>query len=288
MYSNFYPFKINYTRITGAENIDIAFCDEGNGEHTLLFVHGLANCIPVWTEQIKQLSKEFRCVAIDLPGNGLSSHGSYPYSMFFYAETIRLFIEQEQLEKVIWVGHSMGGQIGMVASLRYPHLFVKLVLLAPAGIEYFQAHERMMMMHMLGLGDYVYADAMHLEQTIREGFYKNSAAAEKLGGELKIILQMHKGQSWKNMCKRSIEAMLNEQIQSFLPQLRMPVLMMFGKEDKLIPNKLIHPHETTTSIANKGAALIPDCSCHILPDCGHFLQIEKPEAINKLISSFAE
>jgi pimeloyl-ACP methyl ester carboxylesterase len=288
MHSNFYPFQINYIRINGADDLNIAFCDEGNGEKTLLFVHGLANCLPVWAEQIKQLSKQYRCVAIDLPGNGLSSHGGYPYSMFFYAETIRQFIVQQRLQNIILIGHSMGGQIGMVASLRYPYLFEKLVLMAPAGIEYFHAHEQIFMIQLLGLGEYIYSDAFHLEQTIREGFYMNDGKAEKLSNELKKILQMHKSKAWKNMCKRSIEAMLTEQVQSFLPQLQLPVLMLFGKEDKLIPNRIVHPHETTSSIANKGAALIPNCTHQIIPDCGHFLQIEKPEIINKLISNFAD
>jgi pimeloyl-ACP methyl ester carboxylesterase len=281
-----YTYPIKYEDINGKEKIRLAFIDEGKGNQTILFVHGLANYLPVWNAQIKHLSKSFRCIAVDLPGNGLSSSGDYPYSMFFYAETIRLFIEQLQLKQVILVGHSMGGQIGMMAALRYPELIDKLILLAPAGIEEFDSHEKFLMIQMLAFGEFLYADELHLEHAIKESFYKTTDGMKTIIADLKKILLMHKGTAWRNMCKKSIAGMLNEQVAGFLPQLSIPTLVVFGEKDKFIPSRLLHPSENAHTISQKSATLIPDCTYKVIPDCGHFLQIENATEINELIYSY--
>src|SRR5205085_2786592 len=87
-----YPFDVKRVKLD--RDVEIAYCEEGKGAHTLLFVHGLGNYIPVWENCIRELSNDFRCIAVDLPGNGLSSRGDYPYSMFFYAESIARFCER--------------------------------------------------------------------------------------------------------------------------------------------------------------------------------------------------
>lgn len=281
-----YPFEVKYLEIH--DRINIAYCDEGRGEQTILFIHGLANYLPVWKNQINVLSKTYRCIAIDLPGNGLSSRGDYPYSMFFYAECVRRFIEGLHLPKVILAGHSMGGQIGIITALRYPAMVEKLLLLAPAGIEYFQPHERLMMQPLMNLGDFFYADEFHLEQAIHESFFSRHQEREIIIEEIKHLMKQHPQQKWRDMVMASIKGMLNEQVQQFLPQLQQPVLLLFGTNDRLIPNRLIHPGETTESIAVKGGAMIENCSIHLVEKSGHFLMIEQHTLVNKLIQEFLE
>jgi pimeloyl-ACP methyl ester carboxylesterase len=151
-----YPYPVHH--ITIHEDISIAYMDEGKGDDTLVFLHGLANYAPVWKHQVAGLSKHHRCIAIDLPGNGLSSRGDYPYSMFFYAECVVRFLEKMDLKKVVLCGHSMGGQIALIVALRYPHLLERLVLIAPAGLEYFHPHEVMLMQSALNMGGLFYSD----------------------------------------------------------------------------------------------------------------------------------
>ncbi len=281
-----YPFDVKYLEIH--DHIKIAYCDEGKGEHTILFVHGLANYLPVWKKQIKELSQTYRCIAIDLPGNGLSSRGNYPYSMFFYAESVRRFIEGLKIEKVVLVGHSMGGQIGIITALRYPSVIEKLILVAPAGIEYFQPHERLMMQPLMNLGDFFYSDEFHLEQAINESFFSHHQEREVIIEEVKQLMRAHPQQRWKDMVMASVSGMLNEQVQQFLPQLEQPVLLLFGANDKLIPNRIIHAGETPKSIAVKGAAMIPDCEMHLVEKSGHFLMIEQYGMVNNLMKGFLE
>src|SRR5436190_1892092 len=112
-----YHYPVQYVSLFN--DIEICYIDEGKGAETLLFIHGMAYYGNVWFLQIEQLKKKYRCIAVDLPGCGLSSRGDYPYSMLFYSEVIAKFCAALQLDNVILCGHSMGGHVGIVTALRY-------------------------------------------------------------------------------------------------------------------------------------------------------------------------
>ncbi|MES2559716.1 MAG: alpha/beta hydrolase [Bacteroidota bacterium] len=279
-----YPFTHHQFAIH--QNIHINYMDEGSGTQTILFIHGLANYAPVWKYQIAELRKTNRCIAIDLPGNGYSSRGDYPYTMFFYAECVVRFIEKMELKNVVLTGHSMGGQIALIIALRYPHLIDKLVLVASAGLEHFAAHEVMMMNGMLNMGTLFYADEFHLESAIRQSFFNTQNESSTIIEELKAIMNAHAMKEWRDMSLSSIKGMLNEQVQQYLPNITTPTLILFGEKDALIPNTLVHFGETPESIAKKAAALIPSASFRMIPQAGHFVQLEKAADVNAAIQTF--
>lgn len=279
-----YPFP--HHTITVHQDIQIAYMDEGKGSQTLLFIHGLANYAPVWKYQIAELSKFNRCIALDLPGNGYSSRGNYPYSMFFYAECVVRFIEKMNLSNIVLVGHSMGGQIALIIALRYPHLLDKLVLVAPAGLEYFTPHEVLMMNGMLNVGNLFYSDEFHLESAIRQSFFASKNESTLIIEELKTLMQAHSSKQWRDMSLASIKGMLNEQVHSYLSTVGTPTLIVFGEKDALIPNALIHLGETPIGIAKKAAALIPNSIYRMVAQGGHFVQIEKASEVNNLLKVF--
>lgn len=281
-----YPFAHHQCKIH--EDIHLSYMDEGKGDSTILFIHGLANYAPVWKYQITELREISRCIAIDLPGNGYSSRGEYPYTMFFYAECVVRFIEKMELKNVGLVGHSMGGQIALVIALRYPHLIDKLVLIASAGLEYFAPHEVMMMNGMLSMGTLFYSDEFHLESAIRQSFFATQNESASIINDLKQIMGNHSLKQWRDMSLASIKGMLNEQVQAYLPQLTMPVSIIFGEQDALIPNTLVHFGETPSSVVKKSSALIQHVESHLIPFAGHFVQIEKPADVNNLIRRFVK
>lgn len=260
--------------------------DEGKGPQTLLFIHGLANYAPVWKYQIEALRKTNRCIAIDLPGNGYSSRGDYPYTVFFYAECVVRFIEKMDLKNVVLTGHSMGGQIAIIIALRYPHLIDKLVLVASAGLEYFAPHEVMMMNGMLSMGNMFSTDEFHLESAIRQSFFNTKNESETIIDELKTIMNAHSMKQWRAMSMASIKGMLNEQVQQYLPNITTPTLILFGEKDALIPSQMVHFGETPYGIAKKAAALIPNASYRMIPQAGHFVQLEKASEVNTAINEF--
>ena len=94
-----YQFSTKNIQLSGGENI--FYIDEGVGQKTLLFVHGLANNALSWQQNIVHLRKKFRCLAIDLPGNGLSTVKETNFSMKYFSTVIIELIEKLQLKEVI-------------------------------------------------------------------------------------------------------------------------------------------------------------------------------------------
>lgn len=279
-----YPFAIKHTTVT--PDVNLAWCDEGEGAQTLLFVHGLAGYLPLWKHQIQNLKSDYRCVAVDLPGNGKSPSGAFPYSIFFYAEVLARFIEKEQLRRVVLCGHSMGGHISMIIALRYPHLIESLVLIAPSGLESFAPHEATLMLHLMEIGQWFYANSAHLEPTIRKSFYTEHPETAGIVSDLRKLIRFHKMEHWNKMISALIKSMLNEQIGNFLPNLGLPVLILFGAKDEFIPNKLVHPLETTEKVAYQGASKMKQAQYHIVPRAGHFVHIEQHQTVNNHIRTF--
>ncbi len=280
-----YPFPVHYLEID--PKIKMAYCEEGQGETTLLFIHGLANYIPVFKYNIKPLSEKFRCIAIDLPGNGLSSREDYPFTMHFYAESVARFIQQKGLKQVVLIGHSMGGHVSLMVSLRYPELVSHLVLFAPSGLEVFTDVEKNWFKGLLHLGSFVYSDAMSLETVIKQSYYhKQKTGSESIIHDLKLLMTGEKGKYWRKMVKTNIEAMLDEPVFPYLGELQVKVLLLMGEQDLLIPNRLIHLTDTSAKIGARAAEVMPNCTLEVYPKCGHFVQIEEANAVNLRIQDF--
>lgn len=83
----------------------------GEGEFTLLFVHGWCINQTYWSKQVEALRSDYRIVTVDLPGFGESGINRESWSIKKYGEDINTVIEQLNLNNVILVGHSMGGDI---------------------------------------------------------------------------------------------------------------------------------------------------------------------------------
>lgn len=278
-----FPYPVYRKKLRGG--IEIAYTDVGTGNETLILLHGLSGSTQVWSKNLAELSRHTRCIAVDLPGNGLSSKGDYTFSMSFYAETIFQFIESLGLQRVALLGHSMGGQISIMMTLRYPQLVNKLLLAAPAGFEYFSSTESLLFQQMFLSGQLFYTDEQQLFSGIRESFQHFPAEGTALMEALKQQLLQGNMNYYRNMVNRSVQGMLQEQVFELLPRLSCPVLACFGLQDRFIPNRFIHPGNTR-QLAEKAASRIPKCSLKLMDDCGHFLQWEKALIFNREVSDF--
>ena len=280
-----YPYKTHFIELPG--NCKIAYIDEGKGDKTLLFIHGLANYAPVWKKNIDQLKKNYRCIAIDLPGNGLSDQNTHKYSMTFFAECIFNFIEALKLRNLCLMCHSMGGQIAIITLLKYPDCAGSLALCAPAGFEQFSIMEKTMFYNSMHLMDFFTSDEHNLRSTVENSFYHYRNQADNMVNELVEIMKTYKINYYRKMVEACIKSMLEEPVFDKLHLIKQPALVMFGKNDALIPNKLIH-HTTTEKIAAEGVKKMPHGKLEMIPDCGHFVQWEKADAVNNCIAAFLQ
>lgn len=286
-HSTQYPYQVSFCNI--GNDISIAYGKMGSGSKTILFIHGLANYGPVWYQNMLDLSKEYSCIAIDLPGNGQSTRGDYPYTMFFYAECVARFIEKLKLQYVTLVGHSMGGHISIIAALRYPHLLEKLVLVAPSGFEHFTETERVVFKQMLSFGKLIISDKLSLKAALQSSFYNaNNTWVQKHLKTLYQFMDDFDTQQWQKMVEANIYAMIDEQVSMFLPHLELPTLVFFGKQDALIPIRAIHLFTSTEALAKTAADKIPNCKLVLFDYCGHLVQVEKAQQFNLRVKQFVE
>ena len=235
-----YPYTTHHQSLPA--NCSIAYIDEGNGTRTLLFIHGLANYAMVWKKNIDYLKQYYRCIAIDLPGNGLSDKNDHAFSMRFFANTIHDLIHALGLKNVTLVGHSMGGQIALTTLILHPGCAASLILCAPAGFEQFTALDRTMTYTSMQMFDFFSSDEQNLRSAIGNSFYRPTSQGEHIIKELTTIMRTYKGSYYKKMVEACIKSMMEDQVLDKISNIRQHTLILFGSHDALIPNKVIHSH----------------------------------------------
>jgi haloalkane dehalogenase len=121
-----YPFTSNYFDINGQK---LHYIDEGKGE-IVLFVHGTPSWSFDYRNVIIELKENYRCVAIDHIGFGLSDKPEhYDYSTQNHSKTLEKFVFEKQLENITLVVHDFGGVIGLNFAIQYPEKIKRLVVL---------------------------------------------------------------------------------------------------------------------------------------------------------------
>ncbi|MBB3749704.1 haloalkane dehalogenase [Mycolicibacterium sp. BK634] len=120
-----FPFESRFVEIDGHS---VHYVDEGSGP-VLLFLHGNPTWSFVYRGVIEALRDEFRCIAVDYPGFGLSSAApGYRYLPTEHAQVMGAFIEALGLSRVTLVAHDWGGPIGLALVEEHPGVFDRLVL----------------------------------------------------------------------------------------------------------------------------------------------------------------
>ena len=90
----------------------IHYSSTGAGE-PLILIHGFLENKNMWATLQGELSKNYRVLAVDLPGHGETEAIGYIHTMEDYAEILLALIQFENLQKVSLIGHSMGGYVAL-------------------------------------------------------------------------------------------------------------------------------------------------------------------------------
>ena len=281
-------YSVLVKRMPLNDSIQIAYIEKGKGP-TILFIHGLGGNLSHWQNNIDTLSAMFRCIAIDLPGYGASADSNSKFGKDIlneYADYILAFIKKLKLKKITLVGHSMGGQIATIAALKSSEKIEQLVLVAPAGFETFSEKESEFLSKLSTPVFFKNQDETTIRTNFKNNFYQLPPAAEKLIAYRIAIKQCPGFDAYCNSIVNGINGMLSHPVKSQLNRLIQKVLIVFGDDDALIPNRYLHPKLTILSVATEGASLIKNHSLIMLPKTGHLLQFEQPEIFNSTLINF--
>ena len=183
----------------------------------------------------------------------------------------------------------MGGQIAQTIAIRKQVELEKLVLVAPAGFEAFTEQDRAWFSQIATAAMVKATPNEMIQQNFNINFSNNQLpedAAFMFNDRLRLKQNMAHFDRYCEMIPKCIQGMLEAPVFEQLPKINIPTLVFFGQEDYLIPNRILHPGLSPQAVAEAGTKLIPNSELKMLSPCGHFVQWECADEVNKAISEF--
>lgn len=257
------------------------YIDEGEGE-PIVFIHGTPTWSFLWRQQVKSLSRNYRCIAPDHVGFGLSvKPADFEYTPEAHARNLEQLIQHLQLKNITMVVHDFGGPIGLHYALKYPENVKNLVILN-SWMWSLEDEKPMMKASQFmssGLGRFLYTrlafsprvllpkgyyQRKHLTKDINQHYLKPFSSPSDRLGTWQFAVELQKSNQF-------FDSLWNQR--SRLAAI--PKLILWGKKDKLLP---VH-------FLAKWQQAFPDAKV-IRFEVGHFLQEEKGGEVADQIRAF--
>ncbi len=244
------------------QNTQLNVLEHGEGSPSLVFLHYFAGSSASWSEVIAQLQKTAHCVVVDFPGFG-DSQPIAETTVEAAAKIIAEMIRQLDLEHYILVGHSMGGKIALALAATQPSGLQSLILLAPSPPtpEPIEPSERSRLLQTHGNRSAAEETAHKITSQPLSDVAFDRVIQDNLRSS-RIAWQ-----AW-------LECGSRQDISSVMSDITVPVLVIVGADDPVIPKPLLE-QDVIASIA--------DAQLVVVPNAGHLLPLEVPQAIGNLI-----
>lgn len=108
----------------------------GQGTQVMMFAHGFGCDQNMWRFITPSFKDNYQIILFDYVGSGQSDLTAYNENRYNslngYVQDLIEIVQALTLEKIIFVGHSVSSMIGILASIKAPHLFEKLILVCPS------------------------------------------------------------------------------------------------------------------------------------------------------------
>ena len=247
----------------------------GQGEPVMILLHGFGASVFSWREVMGPLSQEGTVIAYDRPAFGLTDRpmpgewqGSNPYSLEAQADLLVGLMDAMGVKKAILVGNSAGGTVSVYTALKYPQRVRALVLVDAAIYTSGVGPDWLKLLYNTRQMDHVGPlIARSLESSgddlIRKAWHDPSLVTpEILEGYHKPL----KAQNWDRALWELAKAPTVPDLQFRLGELKLPVLVMTGDDDRIVPTDQSH------RLANE----ITGAQLSVVPTCGHLPQEEQP------------
>jgi pimeloyl-ACP methyl ester carboxylesterase len=114
----------HFTTLEGAR---IHYVNYGKGSEALVLIHGWTCNIDNWRDNLPELAKRYRVIAIDLPGHGQSDKPQVIYSMDYFARAVNAVMRDAKVNRAVLIGHSMGTPVARQFYRNYPDQTLAIV-----------------------------------------------------------------------------------------------------------------------------------------------------------------
>lgn len=112
-------------------------CIQGEGNELVMFAHGFGSNQQTWQYVLPPILAQCRVLLFDYVGAGNSDYSAYSTERYRtlngYVQDVIDIIDNYELEQVTFVGHSISGVIGMLASLQRPQAFKKVIMIGSSA-----------------------------------------------------------------------------------------------------------------------------------------------------------
>jgi sigma-B regulation protein RsbQ len=250
----------------------------GQGDRTVLFVHGLGCDQRMWRYVAPTFEVDFQVILMDLPGCGQSDLSAFDVDRYSklegYAQDILEVIEALDLQDVVFVGHSVGSMLGAIASIRQPERFSQIVMVAPSPCylnhppDYLGGFDRGDIEELLDLMDKNYMGWASFLAPLAMGNSESPELAQELESSFCSTDPI--------TAKAFAKATFYSDCRSFLPEIVTPCLVLQCTEDALVPEPVgeyLHQH-------------IPKSSYIKLTATGHCPHLSHPVETAAFIRSY--
>lgn len=274
-----YPFNNQYIQL---ELGQMHYVDEGKGE-ILLFVHGTPTWSFLYRNLIRKLSANYRCIAVDHIGFGLSEKPQgFVGTPQNHAKNLEEFIHALNLDNITLVVHDFGGPIGLAAGIEQADRIKRLVLCNTWLWETKQDKDAQKIDKLVKgwLGRYLYlnfnfspkyllkqgfSNAQLLSKAVHQHYIKPFPNKDSRMPLLDLAKALVGSSDWYQAQWQGLDRLVDKEW-----------LILWGMQDKFI-----------TTYLEKWKARLPHAKVREL-DCGHFVQEEKTSDCLQEIQAFME
>ncbi|MEQ8663724.1 MAG: alpha/beta fold hydrolase [Gammaproteobacteria bacterium] len=252
----------------------LAYDHAGSGA-AVVFLHGIGGNADNWHRQLAMLADGYHAVAWDARGYGNSDDYAGALDFADFAADLLRLLDHLGCARAHLCGLSMGGRIALDFHDRHPARVASLVLVdtfpgydaafTQEGRERFVRERRQPLLEGKALADIAPAVAASLVSP-----HASPAVTQQL---VDSMCKLHKVSYLK-----TIEAMTMYQPVSDVAQIRVPVQVIVGADDRLTPPR----------VAQKMAAAIPDARLLVLADTGHLSNLERPDEFDACLRGFLD